>query len=879
MKSLLPVLSFLGACAAASGAAPRFTEKPRAVPAGKQVRITFAVDRAADVAVFVQDEEGKVVRHLAAGVLGPNAPKPLRPNSLRQSLVWDGRDDAGEAVPGGTYTVRMGLGTTAKFEKNLGQDRQWLGNIRAMAVNRKGEVFVLCSRGICVLDRAGKYLRQIVPAPRSLPVSKLEGRRPVELQDGTVYFQRGYELPGAQVGSMALTPDGELILPGPSRYARNLTVIGTDGSVRSDAFDTKLTIHADDGYLFLACSPDGRQVYMAGAQAGYRGDDARKLVYRQAVYRVPLDSDGPAEIFTGDDENRGGPAFKVSQPKGLACDAQGRLYVCNYRGHNVAVYTPGGGVVKSIEVKWPQQVAVHPKTGQVYVLAGFEKGRYKYGYNYPATMKEAKLFRFGKDGKPEAEMEFAPPWIKKRKEGTQPEFKLRMAVDFHAPRPVVWVGVHYPGAQWSKWNLKRIVDEGDRFGEPVEIMPKPDEDHFGNGVRQIFLDRERDIVYVNRGSKLMRFTGAGKRIMPSIKFRDPKTDKRQSICEAYAGPEGMLYGLLWSAWGYKSNFIRRLDRDGKPAPLPAERGGRIEVRHCMKGGGSGSTRGFTVDPKGNLYVMHYDHAFDKSRLTPWDRSWNLHTAVTKFDRDGKLVNPRLIGHLRAGAQCVRVDRAGNVFVADNVMPLGVTFPKDFVGVLPDPFERTRVAMLPNGRFDPLLRHMGSVFKFGPDGGAMVGLPDDKGPGRPKRPDGDLWKPVPEIEWFLHHNHRLRVEGAEWQYHGISPIPAQYQGVTHVERCVCAGARFDLDEFGRVFIPDKLRHRVTVLDSAGNVVARFGVRDNQDSAGPHIGLADPWSVAAAADRVYVGDGNACRIVKVRLRHAVEATCTAAYRLPR
>jgi hypothetical protein len=48
-------------------------------------------------------------------------------------------------------------------------------------------------------------------------------------------------------------------------------------------------------------------------------------------------------------------------------------------------------------------------------------------------------------------------------------------------------------------------------------------------------------------------------------------------------------------------------------------------------------------------------------------------------------------------------------------------------------------------------------------------------------------------------------------------------------------------------------------------ARYG---NADAEGPEIGLADPWWVAAAADRVYVGDGYARRIVKVRLTSKTE-----------
>jgi SMP-30/gluconolaconase/LRE-like protein len=853
--------------------AATFAKKPTATRDGNSVKIAFAVDKATDVAVTIVDAKGMAVRHLAAGVLGPNAPAPFKAGPLSQTLVWDGTDDGGKPVPAGKYIVRVGLGTTAKFDRNIGQNRQWLGNIYAMVVGKKGEVYVLCSRGICVLDREGKYQRQIVPGPKSLSPDALSGREPVTLKDGTVYFKKGYNLPGGIVGQMALTPDGRLVIPGPSRYARKITIIGTDGSVRTDAFSKKLTTHADDGYLYLTSTPDGQAVYMAGAMAGYRGDDARKLSYRQAVYKLPLDADGPAEIFTGDDENRGGPSFSVSEPKGLTCDAKGNLYVCNYRGGNVAVYSPGGGVLKSIKVKWPHQVAVHPKTGQVYVLAGYQQGRYKYGYNYPARMRAARIHRFSAAGKEELMLELPPAWVKKRKEGTHAEFNLRMAVGFTGAKPIVWVGVAYPGAQWSKWNLKRIVDQGAKFGEPKEITPKPTEHEFGFSPRHLVLDRKNDILYFNGNNKLIRFTGDGKRIMPSVKPVDPKTGKRYSIAEAAVGPDGLLYATAWQAYGYRNSSIIRFDTNGKLVPFA---GGVFELRagHVMKGGGGRSSRGFTVDPKGNIYVMHYDHKFDKSKLQPWDRSWGLHTAVTKFGPDGKLLNAQLIGHLRAGAQCVRVDRAGSVYIGDNVMPVGVTMPSDFAGPLPDPLKRSRPAMLKTGAFDPLLRHMGSVFKFSARGGSMAGLPAGKNYPKAKRPAGDLWKPVPQTQWFMFHNHRLLVKGALWQFHGMSPVPAQYQGVTHVERCVCLGGRFDLDEFGRVFVPDQMRHRVTVLDGAGNVVTRFGERDNQDSNGPHIGLAGPGWVAAAADRVYVS--GAGRVVKVRLVHAVTETCAVMLR---
>src|SRR5262249_50311676 len=77
-------------------APPTFTKKPTAVKSGDKVKIEFAVDRNTDVAVYVEDTQGKVIRHLAGGVLGKNPPEPLKANSLAQSLEWDGKDNFGK---------------------------------------------------------------------------------------------------------------------------------------------------------------------------------------------------------------------------------------------------------------------------------------------------------------------------------------------------------------------------------------------------------------------------------------------------------------------------------------------------------------------------------------------------------------------------------------------------------------------------------------------------------------------------------------------------------------------------------------------------------------------------------------------------------------
>ena len=71
-----------------------FVEKPAVKSLGNdKYEITFVVRGNCDVTAGIVDSEGKVVRHLGAGVLGANAPAPFQKNSLKQTIVWNGKDD------------------------------------------------------------------------------------------------------------------------------------------------------------------------------------------------------------------------------------------------------------------------------------------------------------------------------------------------------------------------------------------------------------------------------------------------------------------------------------------------------------------------------------------------------------------------------------------------------------------------------------------------------------------------------------------------------------------------------------------------------------------------------------------------------------------
>jgi hypothetical protein len=51
-----------------------FTQKPAVTKEGDKIVISFASKGKCDATVSIVDKDGKVIRHLASGVLGVNAP-------------------------------------------------------------------------------------------------------------------------------------------------------------------------------------------------------------------------------------------------------------------------------------------------------------------------------------------------------------------------------------------------------------------------------------------------------------------------------------------------------------------------------------------------------------------------------------------------------------------------------------------------------------------------------------------------------------------------------------------------------------------------------------------------------------------------------------
>src|ERR1051325_4378208 len=61
-----------------------FAQKPSVTRHGDRVTVAFETKGFCDVSVAIENTQGRIIRHLACGLLGPKAPAPLQVNSKKQ---------------------------------------------------------------------------------------------------------------------------------------------------------------------------------------------------------------------------------------------------------------------------------------------------------------------------------------------------------------------------------------------------------------------------------------------------------------------------------------------------------------------------------------------------------------------------------------------------------------------------------------------------------------------------------------------------------------------------------------------------------------------------------------------------------------------------
>lgn len=815
---------------------PQFSAPVRVTKVADGWRIGFAASCETDVTVAIVDAHGAVVRHLACGRLGTSPPEPLQPRSLEQSLVWDGRDDDGQPVTGSGCRVRVSLGLRPRFDGLIGDAPGAVSSVRALAVGPQGDVYVFHVYGAlhpndgtascAVFSRAGQYLRTVLPAPAGLPEERLRGLRRVALPDGRrVPFLYQAETRSLIPGAGDLPPqravatrDGRIAFVGIQewvgdalRYAQpgvaQVVVLEADGGTPADGVLKAILASRASAAASLALAPDEKTVYAAGlVEAGY----PEKPVH--AVLRFAWNDRDPA-VFVGQRAESGAGPRALNRPTSVAVDGDGHVYVADRGNDRIAVFDAAGTFLGALPAAQPERVEVDARRGTIYVLGG-------------PRVNQLQKFRDWRTAEPLAQAEL--PFF------AHPRYTAVMALDAAAEPPVLWVGT--PMGHYAGFGLLRIEDTGAAFGPPHDVSP-PRRAAVAGAVTDVSINRLTGQLYTSSGSQSLGpfFDGPTGKELP---LKLPNLGGSGNV--AAFGADGNLYVFH----DYPEAAVSRFSAAGERLPFAS--GDRLTGLGSPRVRG----RGLTADRHGNVYVLWQK---PKEKLQPGDAQDA--NALAVFDRDGRLLAERRIDAEIRSLSSVRVDRAGNIYLAIGVRPPAVPVPAELAAL--DRGRPWKHGMNSN-ELDWYSLLYGSIVKFGPAGGVIRA--DSGG--------------VPVAYGYAN---KTEIRGAAWLYFGASSVPSwRTKGTPDV--CLCESPRIHVDAFGRCFFPDAARFQVGVLDAAGNPIGFFGNYGNADSGGPASAVPQPevafgWPQAVAADDrfVYVGDRVNRRVVRVRLTYAAEQSC--------
>ena len=895
-----------------------FVQKPVVTRSGDRVTVAFETKAICDVTVAVEDEKGRIVRHLACGVLGQNAPEPFRKNAMKQTIVWDGKDDGGVYIDDkDRLTVRVSLGLRPRFERDLFRSPHkrvgW--DLPAMCAAPEG-VYVYDSglgrngfvrERLILFDHDGRYIRTTYPFPaQELPKIKGLMWRTMP-QTGTEYplrnglFQNtlltvgdlshGVSWPtSGGGGATAFAVKGTRIALARRRLNR-LATDGSTGGLPLSGPETDTPLHGpgwrDTGWnkqrrrgpLEAAFSADGKWVYLTGFfwRDGYGQDGLG------GVARVPWSGGGALETFVGSLRKgaRGSGDGEFKTAASVAVDAKGRVYVADYGNDRIQVFTPDGEHLRNIPAKRPSVVRVSPKTGEIYVFSWITAAAVNGSTARTPNILPPTLTRLGPFDDPTKRaaypLDITSSWL------LGP--CAHAEVDFHTDPPTIWLCHRGQQAGWVLPNWRRagirlLVERG------RDLVVKRDfvKEARREAIRLVETRRGRARLYFNPGNGRLYVgeadSGVGKSFYKVIRI-DPVSGKVEADEELPFDTEDMAFDRQGRAYLRTERIVVRYDPTTwreVPFDYGESRPGVGFGAEVGQGGKAGPVTagiilpsvkpgwfhmgGMTVSPAGRIAVACYNPA----------RAPSLQIGDKKIEqRFTKAYTPTMFPGRVRNWEIHVFDERGRALYRDAVpgscQVFGIGMDKDDYLYLQTPAQR-----LLDGK--PYANDVSCVvFKVKAHGAKVLSagrvthpLPPEA---RPKRRP-DLTRPL--------YSGRAWIEGAAWLYGGVGTAP-KFIGRAG-GGCWCDHSAITLDDFARTFVPENDTYSVAVLDSEGNLILRIGrygnaddgaplvpqsaIRDPQSIGGDEVALFLPRFVAADTDhRLFIADPGNARIVSVRL----------------
>ncbi|MGQ9660915.1 MAG: hypothetical protein ACUVWX_01080, partial [Kiritimatiellia bacterium] len=321
----------------------------------------------------------------------------------------------------------------AWYSAEMGQGDHAAWRITGLEAKGDGTVYVLGNANnygppaLRAYTADGNYLRTVYPPPAGKPFPAVQGWGAVLRPDGTYTFlYKDLSSPALSTTIIAGTR-GRIasLIPSPERDSLlledNLALmkVGIDGTIPPEPLlRHPLIVGSDEpperpmprrsalgGQMHACLAPDGRHLYLSGLFAatlderGRRNGVETEGFWRDGqVFKVDL-SNGTAEVFfaldpktlLGDMEARSRSPIgdarygNYAALQGVACDAQGRVFVCDRQNARVLVLDPTGKILREIVCQYPDAVACSPSSRTLYVTT--QTGHYH-------GKGELKLLRF-----------------------------------------------------------------------------------------------------------------------------------------------------------------------------------------------------------------------------------------------------------------------------------------------------------------------------------------------------------------------------------------------------------------------------------------------------------------------------------------------------
>ncbi|MCK6474152.1 MAG: SMP-30/gluconolactonase/LRE family protein [Planctomycetes bacterium] len=888
-----------------------FAAPPAVTREGDRITIAFETKAGCDATIAIEDGDGRIVRHLASGVLGDNAPAPFQKGTLKQSVIWDGKDDQGKYIDDKeNHVVRVSLGMQPKLERTLFWTAFKRYGTMPIPVPRPEGVYVYDGKGcdfVRLYDHDGRYIRTVYPFPAA-KLKDVQGldwydypqgyKLPVKgglyqctlLTSGTSWNSGNYHTAMLGTAATAMAVNGKRIALA-EMYFNRISTDGDSGGLNLRGPKIGFTVPSlaggvpvDVGPASVAFSPDGKTLYLTG-YLWRTGSWNATPDCEHAVLKMAYDGDKEPEVFVGERKKDGSDDAHLCVPTSVATDAKGTVYVSDYMNDRVQVFDPSGKLLKSIKTPKPAKVCVNQNDGEIWAFSyevvgvphamakarglaqklehtvtrfsALPEAKQLKKEEFPLGQGETMGFEFiGHVFETELDSWAKEPevWVVGRKHHARgDEFNFWGGYAQREADPKLWqAGIRIQKVVKGKWDV--VFSFGDETVKEV-ISPKPPT----HNIQRLVVNPVTGMLYIGEADSGP--TGKASNRWMEV---NPENGKLKWVDLPFNAMEG-VFDMNGRVYLRNTDMVARYDfRTWREVPWDygEERDklgndGSINGHSTsvMSGLKMPSTSpvcyhqgGIDVNAKGDLVASC---AYRYVGISGGQRieDGNLHKNLAYAPQ----VYPGRVAS--STSPCIHVwDKHGNLKVEDAVPGVEQC---DGVGIDVDGniYLMTAPTRVYGGKryFDhmtqTLLRTRPKAAKLvASSAKAAIPLPKDSAPKRP----GDVDATRTGVAW---------IDGADWFYGGVGFAGFNMHGAGG--GCACWFSRFTLDYFARSIAPEPQQYRVAIVDKAGNLILRIGQYGNVDDGKPlvadggpkdtngiggdEVGLVHPCFVGTMTDR--------------------------------